>query len=339
MMANNIIINQALDALRASLPVGDVVSTTAVKVNCTNENDVTVKIMNIDFVCHVRENITKATLNPTLATMQTMNNDKQQILLVTQYVTPQVSTELANRGINYLDCAGNCFVRYTKAGNLIFQIFNQGRKNTESKVKTYPVFQDAGLKVVFYLLQDADNIKKPYREIKEQIGVSLGSVKNVLDELARRGFVCNTKNGRIIKDKKQLLDLWVSNYNEVLKPKLLVGAMAFRTEANKNEWKNIALPKGMSWGGEPAANLMDGYLQPGIFDIYTEIPAAHLVRTGVVKQDANGEIHLYNKFWNWETDNRTVPAILIYADLMGSGNSRCLEAAQRILRNELKDFE
>ena len=78
-MANNIIINQALDALRASLPVGDVVSTTAVKVNCTNENDVTVKIMNVDFVCHVRENITKATLNPTLATMQTMNNDKQQI--------------------------------------------------------------------------------------------------------------------------------------------------------------------------------------------------------------------------------------------------------------------
>lgn len=127
-MANNIIINQALDALRASLPVGDVVSTTAVKVNCTNENDVTVNIMNVDFVCHVRENITKATLNPTLATMQTMNNDKQQILLVTQYVTPQVSTELANRGINYLDCAGNCLVRYTKAGNLIFQIFNQGRK-------------------------------------------------------------------------------------------------------------------------------------------------------------------------------------------------------------------
>lgn len=175
--------------------------------------------------------------------MQTMNNDKQQILLVTQYVTPQVSTELANRGINYLDCAGNCLVRYTKAGNLIFQIFNQGRKNIESKMKTYPVFQDAGLKVVFYLLQNADNIKKPYREIKEQIGVSLGSVKNVLDELARRGFVCDTKNGRIIKDRKQLLDLWVSNYNEVLKPKLLVGTMAFRTEENRNEWKNIALPR------------------------------------------------------------------------------------------------
>ena len=60
-MTNNSIINQALDAFRASLPVGDVVSTTAVKGNCTNENDVIVKIMNVDFLCHVRENITKAT--------------------------------------------------------------------------------------------------------------------------------------------------------------------------------------------------------------------------------------------------------------------------------------
>lgn len=338
-MANNIIINQALDALRASLPMDDVISTTAVKGKYAKGNDTLVKIMNVDFVCLVKENMTKATLNPTLATMQVMKNNKRQTLLITQYITPQMSMELAKRGINYLDCAGNCLVRYTKAGNLIFQISNQGRKKAEPQFKTYPVFQDAGLKVVFYLLQNADNVKKPYREIKEQIGVSLGSVKNVLDELERRGFVCDTKNGRIIKDQKMLLDLWVSNYNEVLKPKLLVGTMAFRTEERRNEWKNIALPKGMSWGGEPAANLIDGYLQPGSFDIYTKLPAAHLMRTGAVKQDGNGEIHLYNKFWNWETDNRTVPTILAYADLMGSGNSRCLEAAQRILKNELKDFE
>lgn len=338
-MGNSIIINQALTALKATLPVDDVVATTSVDRNGANGNDTIVKIMKIDFVCFVKENITKATLNPTLATMQTVNNRKQPILLVTQYVTPQVSTELASKGINYLDCAGNCLVRYTKNGNLIFQISNQGRKNAEPQIKTYPVFQDAGLKVVFYLLQNADNVKKPYREIKEQIGVSLGSVKNVMDELVRRGFVCDTQNGRAIKDKKQLLDLWVSNYNEVLKPKLLTGTMTFRAEEKRNEWKNIELPQGMLWGGEPAANLMEGYLQPGSFDIYTELPAAHLMRTGAVKQDVNGEIHLYNKFWNWETDNRTVPAILIYADLMGSGNSRCLEAAQHILKNELKNFE
>lgn len=339
MMENNIIINQALDALKASLPVDDVAATTSISRNSARGNDTIAKIMGVDFVCFVKENTTKATLNPTLATMQAVNHGKQPILLVTQYVTPQVSIELASKGINYLDCAGNCLVRYMKKGKLVFQISNQGRKNPEPQIKTYPVFQDAGLKVVFYLLQNAENVKQPYREIKEQTNVSLGSVKNVLDELARRGFVCNSQNGRALKDKKQLLDLWVSNYNEVLKPKLLMGTMAFRTEEKRDNWQNIELPQGMAWGGEPAANLIDGYLQPGSFDVYTTLPAAHLMRTGAVKQDANGEIHLYKKFWNEETDYKTVPAILIYADLMGSGNSRCLEAAQRILENELKNFE
>lgn len=339
MKENSIIINQALEALKASLPVDDVVTLTSADRNSDREYDAILNIMGIDFVCYIKENITKATLNPTLAAMQAVNDGKHQILLVTRYVTPRLATELANKSINYLDCAGNCLVRYTKRGKMIFQISNQGRKSPEPQTKTYPVFQEAGLKVVFYLLQNAENVNNPYREIKEQTNVSLGSVKNVLDELARRGFVFNTQNGRSLKDKKQLLDLWVSNYNEVLKPKLLMGRMSFRTEEKRNNWQDIALPQGMAWGGEPAANLADGYLQPGSFDIYTKSPAAHLMRTGAVKQDLNGEIHLYKKFWNEETDNKTVPAILIYADLMGSGNSRCLEAAQRILENELKDFE
>lgn len=339
MKENSIIINQALEALKASLPVDDVVTLTSADRNSDRGYDAILNIMGIDFVCYIKENITKTTLNPTLAAMQAVNDGKHQILLVTRYVTPRLATELANKSINYLDCAGNCLVRYTKRGKMIFQISNQGRKSPEPQTKTYPVFQEAGLKVVFYLLQNAENVNNPYREIKEQTNVSLGSVKNVLDELARRGFVFNTQNGRSLKDKKQLLDLWVSNYNEVLKPKLLMGTMSFRTEEKRNNWQDIALPQGMAWGGEPAANLADGYLQPGSFDIYTKSPAAHLMRTGAVKQDLNGEIHLYKKFWNEETDNKTVPAILIYADLMGSGNSRCLEAAQRILENELKDFE
>ena len=84
-MANNNIIKQALDALKASLPMDDVMSTTAIKEKCVNDNDTIVKIMNVDFVCFVKENITKTSLNPTLATMQAMNNDKQQILLVTVF--------------------------------------------------------------------------------------------------------------------------------------------------------------------------------------------------------------------------------------------------------------
>ena len=153
MKENSIIINQALEALKASLPVDDVVTLTSADRNSDRGYDAILNMMGIDFICYIKENITKTTLNPTLAAMQAVNDGKHQILLVTRYVTPRLATELANKSINYLDCAGNCLVRYTKRGKMIFQISNQGRKSPEPQTKTYPVFQEAGLKVVFYLLQ------------------------------------------------------------------------------------------------------------------------------------------------------------------------------------------
>lgn len=205
--------------------------------------------------------------------------------------------------------------------------------------KAYPVFQDAGIKVIFYLLQDKNNINKAYREIQENTGVALGTVKNVIDELVTRNFILVTDKGRILKNRKALLDLWVENYNQVLKPKLLIGRMAFRTNEQRNKWKTMELPEGMYWGGESAANMIDNYLEPGAFDIYTDVPTAYLMKTGFVKQDTNGEIKVYQKFWQWETENHLAPLILIYADLMGSNNSRCLEAANRLMEYGLNDFE
>lgn len=161
MKENSIIINQALEALKASLPVDDVVTLTSADRTNDRGYDAILNIMGIDFVCYIKENITKTTLNPTLAAMQAVNDGKHQILLVTRYVTPRLATELANKSINYLDCAGNCLVRYTKRGKMIFQISNQGRKSPEPQTKTYPVFQEAGLKVVFYLLQKCRECKQP----------------------------------------------------------------------------------------------------------------------------------------------------------------------------------
>lgn len=68
------------------------------------------------------------------------------------------------------------------------------------------------------------------------------------------------------------------NYNQVLKPKLLLGRMTFRTNEQRIKWLAMELPDGMYWGGESGANMVDSYLEPGAFDIYTQIPAAHLLK-------------------------------------------------------------
>ncbi len=332
-------LNLAMEALKEKFALPDNVVIHK-EVGAYGNFDALVQIMNVDFLCEVKGNITATNINTIVNRLQKyMATEKRPVLLVAKYINPNMFDILVGLGLNILDCAGNCHIRYTNGSIPVFHLTNKGEKNVFANEKAYPVFQNAGIKVIFYLLQDKNNINKAYREIQENTGVALGTVKNVIDELVARNFILVTDKGRILKNRKALLDLWVENYNQVLKPKLLMGRMAFRTNEQRNKWKAMELPEGMYWGGESAANMIDNYLEPGAFDIYTDVPTAYLMKTGFVKQDANGEIKVYQKFWKWETENHLAPLILVYADLMGSGNSRCLEAANRLIEYGLNDFE
>jgi len=296
--------------------------------------------MDVDFLCEVKDSVTTANVGDIANRLKTLSTiEKRPVLLIAKYITPTVIGDLATNGVNSLDCAGNCHIKYEKECNILFYLVNKGEKNTWKAEKPYPAFHEAGLKVIFFLLQNPLNANKPYREIQNETGVSLGAIKNVLDELIKRNFILLASGKRILKNKNTLLNLWIENYNQVLKPKLLLGKMSFRTNAQREHWAALNLPKGMYWGGEGGANKIDDYLEPGAFDIYTDIPVANLLRTGMVMQNKNGDIRIYQKFWKWETDNQLAPLILIYADLMGSGNNRCQEMAKRLLDHGLEDYK
>lgn len=339
MLAEHETLNLALDALRKNLALPE--ETVILKEDNTYRNfNAIVQIMNVEFLCEVKNTVTTATVGNIANQLKTLAaTEKRPVLLIAKYITPTVTADLATYGINTLDCAGNCHIRYVKDGKVIFHLANKGEKNTFVTEKPYPVFQEAGLKVIFYLLQDPLHANKPYREIQNATGVSLGGIKNVMDMLVERNFILSAGGRRVLKNKNTLFNLWVENYNLVLKPKLLLCRMTFRTGEQRMKWPAMELPDGMYWGGESGANMVDSYLEPGTFDIYTEIPAANLLKTGFVRQDENGEIKIYRKFWNWKTEDRLVPLILIYADLMGSGNSRCIEIAERLLNHGLKDYK
>lgn len=332
-------LNLALNALREKLALPKEIVILK-EDNMHKEYDAIVQIMDVDFLCEVKNTVTTATIGNIANRLRALATiEKQPVLLIAKYITPTVIEDLATNGINTLDCVGNCHIRYVKGGKIIFHLTNKGEKNTLAAEKPYPAFQEAGLKVIFYLLQDSLNVNKPYREIQNATGVSLGAIKNVLDVLVKRNFILFANGKRILKNKNVLFNLWVENYNQVLKPRLLLGRMSFRTDEQRIKWWAMELPTGMYWGGESGANMVETYLEPAVFDIYTDVPVVYLLKTGFVKQDENGEIGIYQKFWKWETENHLAPLILIYADLMGSGNSRCLEMAERLLDYGLKDYK
>lgn len=297
--------------------------------------DGVVQIKNIEFVCEVKGNITNANANIILR--QLIEQKKQQnkpLLLVAKYIYPELMNEFSNQGVNVLDCAGNCIIRHD---NLFLVV--KGQRNVLAKEATDRAFQETGIKLIFHFLMHPESVNLPYRKISEQTNISLGTIKNVIEELTVNHFILKTNQGRFLKNKKKLLERWVTAYSQTLKPKLLLWQMTFRNNEKRDKWLSMVLPEGMYWGGESGAYMIDSYLYPGIFDIYTEIPAKMLLSTGFVTPKEDGEIKIYQKFWIDKPENSIVPALLIYADLMGSGNSRCLEMAQKIYEHEFSDFE
>ena len=291
--------------------------------------DYDMTINGIAFACEVKTLVNKANFNLALQKLhQIKNATNKPSMLLAGHIVPDLFARFQEERINVIEANGNCCITEDP-----LYIHISGQKATPSGMTERTAFNEVGLKLIFYFLKNDNNINKPYREISKECGLSLGTIKNVVEKLNKHHYVLTTEKGRILKNRKGLLDLWQAHFNQILKPKLLIKELDFVDDQTARNWESIILPEGMCWGGEGGAFLLDHYLTPGQFDIYTEVPSIQLLMTKKVRFQNNGRIKLYQKFWEGEIDEKVAPKILVYADLMGSGNSRCIEAAQRLVEN------
>ena len=297
--------------------------------------DGVIYIQGVAFSCLIEQDVTSTNYGRIKRRLEQIEaGGNMPILLIGGYISSSLYSDLKQGRINFMDSVGNCFISHINKGGMILHISHSGIKSSYKTSVAYPLFREAGLKVIFYLLQSLERFSEPFRTIRDGSGVSIGTVKNVMDELASRGYILITQEKRVLVKGKQLLDDWAENYALVLKPKLLLQRFSFRSVEKREEWQSIRLPSNMWWGGECAAAKRQGYLIPENFMIYGETLPAQLMSTGAVLM-GDGEIALYKKFWVEEG----VPAVLVYADLMTSGRSRNIEAANKLLDNELPDFK
>lgn len=262
---------------------------------------------------------------------------KRPTLIIAKYITSDVALELRENGINYLDVAGNCFIKY---GELLLHIVGQ-KVHKKEKTNQAKAFQEAGIKIIFNLLSNPDNLQLSYRELAELADVSIGSVSNVMTELEEQNFILKTKLKRVLKNKPALLERWVVAYQDVLRPRLVKKQMRFIKPDLTQTWRDFYLDneEGITlWGAEPAAAILTNQLIPEKFSIYTTQSWQNLGQDIGLVPDMNGKVEVLQIFWKQsQTDNKQItPPLLIYADLIGSGFSRNIETAQIILENELQ---
>ena len=98
------------------------------------------------------------------------------------YISKEAASQLKERGFNYIDTAGNAFIH---KDDLMIYVDGQ-KRNIKHKTNQSRAFQEAGVKIIFHLLNEPETLQDSYREIAQRVGVSLGSVSNVMTELEER---------------------------------------------------------------------------------------------------------------------------------------------------------
>jgi hypothetical protein len=328
-MKENELLELALEALRKNLPGQAQIKTVKPLRDPRLRVDYLLRIVikgkEIRYYAEIKANVTKA---EKLLVMMRKGEFGNPLLLVTKYINTQLADELKQNATEFIDTAGNAFLNQPP-----LYIFVKG--NRPDIVKTPPTkrtFKPAGLRVIFAFLCNPGLENKTYRQIAAETGVALGTVDWIMKELKELRFLLDMgKRGQRLIQKENLLQRWVTVYPEQLRPKLTLGR--FRGEYGWWQQKTLD-PFKAQWGGEVAAAKLTQYLQPQIITIYTAPQELdQFLIKNRLKRDQTGDVEILKKFWKppeiWKYEDLVHP-ILIYADLLATGNERNIETAKMI---------
>lgn len=261
----------------------------------------------------------------------------QPMLLVTDYVTPPLAEQLKALDIAFADAAGNAYLR-----GRTFLVWVTGRRPAVRgrQPRAQRAYQATGLKLLFALLCNPAWIELNYRELAMRAAVAQGTVGWVMRGLVEDGFLIETGGRRArtrrLRNRRVLLDRWVEAYLRTLRPQTLLG----RYQADQPDWWKAIDPRkyGALLGAEPAGAVLTGHLKPGIATLYLDGAPGRLIVENRLRAAAEGNVELRRRFWafehQWEHPELT-PPLLVYADLLGTGDARCIETAQRVFDGHL----
>lgn len=260
--------------------------------------------------------------------------NEQSVLVVAEYISPKAKEMLVEKGFNYLDKVGNIFL---KLQNL--RIKDEGHRNSPiSESYRNRAFTKAGISVVFQLLMDPQAVNDTQRSLSHKAGVSLGTIPKVVEQLKNEAYIMSVdQTDKVLVNYEDLLKRWISAAREKLFDANEESRYQPLGRTNVQLFRNEEFNGDAYWGGEPGAALLTSYLKPEKFVLYTSLSDRELLKKYKLQKTPTGELHVRQPFWSYapNTTNHVHP-ILIYAELVSSGDSRNLETAELIFDEHIK---
>lgn len=256
-----------------------------------------------------------------------------RLFVLGEHISPRSADVLRRMDISYLDLSGNAFIRFH---GVLVDV--RGRMRTVEKSRTSldketNLFSAKRAQVVFALLSWPRLLDSPLRLIAGVSGASVGLVQDTLGLLERMGYL-TPGNRTEIRRRDALIDLWTAAYSSGLGPSLRLREFFGQADAPVFD-----SPSDISVSGESA---VPAFIRATTLTLYVEHFSPKMALQNQWRADRDPNIFLRKKFWNdrfLPALNESAgllpraPALLVYADLMASDDSRQAEAANH-LRNQ-----
>lgn len=248
-------------------------------------------------------------------------------------VTPRAAETLRSNGLNYLDPSGNAYIHF---GDILIDVRGRStpRSSDDRKAKPGPrktLFTPRRAQVIFTLLVWPESAHASMKKIAHHSRTSPGLVHDTIQLLVERNFMVSHRD-RTLLHREELIDLWTSEYPSGL------GAptteLKFRGDPHRWVAANDAA---LFISGEAAASDL---LRHQTLTLYTSEFDRRLVGANRWRRaDEDANIVVRPQFWvdphhpdeeNPYGTTLRAPELLIYADLMASGDSRQIQTAKEI---------
>ena len=276
-----------------------------------------------DFFAEMKIGLRPQTLS---LVQQQLATHGEKALLIADHVTPPMAEWLRAHDIRFIDAAGNAYLH-----NPPLYVWVKGERPIAQVAAARGgsrAFTPSGLQVILALLCRPGAAENTYRHLATLAGVAHGTVGWVMPELQALGFISTISGKRRLLNVEVLLDRWAEAYLRTLRPRLLLGH--YWTD-DLADWKDAQIGKyHVTLGGEAAAARLTGQLRPGRITLYASRTDPRLQVDFRLRKAEPGNIEVLRKFWAIDPDAEIAPLPVVYADLIGTGDARCFEAARMI---------
>ena len=281
-------------------------------------------------------------------------------ILFAPYIAPPTARRFASHGLNFVDLAGNCRL---VLGNDRFAVIEGRRpmRDVESKrgigVPAY--------RVMFELLASEAARRLPIRELADRAGAGKSSTAVTLNRLEGSGLLIRTRDGLMVTRPRELFERWLVGHLDHVMPRQVAGrfrtaetdplkfeALAEAVLSEYSEPPHVGLassgavahsPMVFAWGGAAAAWRMLQYFR-GVDTILhvSHLPANFASRLGLIPS-RTGNLTIYehgpavNTIFHG-TSPRAVHPMLVYSDLIASGQERSTQTAEMIRKEFLREW-